>query len=464
MRYWQGTSASVPALLRPFVSKNSLSWMDHATWVLDEYKIDWRTETNHSKYSSCSGVNYFQPDPDNPKTRTRCVIAGEFVVYGDKIPAMPTFIGLKIAPKLESIILGFMLPNFRQLAAGIGATLDAKKQAAAGAGDVAARSTRPARSSRGWYASRLRRPGRRHRRRHGTGRRVRPGLGRHRRWALVRLGARDARRCAARRAELSAVLHARRRDRQCAVGAPDLFGVGFAALFGFAVGLVAGRVRRLPDGLGHGRVRRRHRWPGGRSIARRARRLVCRCAAGDGGSSSLGGVSLRAVPEMIGVTPVGGAWYDVVSPSAAGAIVSGTTFGRMFRVTTFGESHGPGLGAIIDGCPPGLALDVSDLQGDLDRRRPGRNRLMSARNEADAVEILSGVADGLTTGTPIALLIRNTDQRPKAYDEMATLFRPSHADYTYQAKYGHRARSGGGRASARRRRPAWPPGPSRASS
>jgi len=129
--------------------------------------------------------------------------------------------------------------------------------------------------------------------------------------------------------------------------------------------------------------------------------------------------------------------------------MSGNTFGRMFRVTTFGESHGPGLGAIIDGCPPGLKLDVSDLQADLDRRRPGRNRLMSARNEADAVEILSGVSDGLTTGTPIALLIRNTDQRPKAYDEMATLFRPSHADYTYQAKFGHRARSGGGRASAR---------------
>jgi len=129
--------------------------------------------------------------------------------------------------------------------------------------------------------------------------------------------------------------------------------------------------------------------------------------------------------------------------------MSGNSFGRMFRVTTFGESHGPGLGAIIDGCPPGLALDVADLQGDLDRRRPGRNRLMSARNEADEVEILSGVSDGLTTGTPIALLIRNTDQRPKAYDQMATLFRPSHADYTYQAKFGHRARSGGGRASAR---------------
>lgn len=129
--------------------------------------------------------------------------------------------------------------------------------------------------------------------------------------------------------------------------------------------------------------------------------------------------------------------------------MSGNTFGRMFRVTTFGESHGPALGAIVDGCPPGLELDAADLQGDLERRRPGRNRLMSARGEADLVEILSGVSEGRTTGTPIALVIRNTDQRPKAYDEMATLFRPSHADYTYQAKFGHRARSGGGRASAR---------------
>ena len=129
--------------------------------------------------------------------------------------------------------------------------------------------------------------------------------------------------------------------------------------------------------------------------------------------------------------------------------MSGNTFGRMFRVTTFGESHGPALGAIVDGCPPGLELSEADLQVDLDRRRPGRNRLMSARAEADAVQILSGVTDGRTTGMPIALVIQNTDQRPKAYAEMADVFRPSHADYTYQAKYGHRARSGGGRASAR---------------
>ncbi len=130
--------------------------------------------------------------------------------------------------------------------------------------------------------------------------------------------------------------------------------------------------------------------------------------------------------------------------------MSGNTFGERFCVTTFGESHGPALGVIIDGCPPGLPLAEADIQPDLDRRRPGRNLLMSARREADAVRILSGVSDGHTTGTPIAMMIDNTDQRPQAYDAMATVFRPSHADFTYHAKYGgFRARSGGGRASAR---------------
>lgn len=129
--------------------------------------------------------------------------------------------------------------------------------------------------------------------------------------------------------------------------------------------------------------------------------------------------------------------------------MSGNTFGHLFRVTTFGESHGPALGCVIDGCPPRLPLSEEDLQPDLDRRRPGQHRLSTARKEGDRARILSGVADGLTTGTPIAILIDNEDARPKAYDEMATLYRPSHADYTYQAKYGHRARSGGGRASAR---------------
>ncbi|PIE19404.1 MAG: chorismate synthase [Proteobacteria bacterium] len=129
--------------------------------------------------------------------------------------------------------------------------------------------------------------------------------------------------------------------------------------------------------------------------------------------------------------------------------MSGNTFGHLFRVTTFGESHGGGLGAVVDGCPPRLSLSAADIQPDLDRRRPGASRLGTARREADAVRLVSGVAAGLTTGTPIALLFDNNDARPKAYSEMARLYRPSHADFTYQAKYGHRARSGGGRASAR---------------
>jgi hypothetical protein len=141
LRFWQGTSANVPALLRPFVSKNSLGWKDIATWIPSEYKVEWKTETKHSKYSSCEGVNYFEPDPEAPATRTRCVISGDFTVHGDRLPAMPKFIGLKIAPKLESIILGYMIPNFRQLAIGIAKYLDAKKKAAAQVGersDVAA--------------------------------------------------------------------------------------------------------------------------------------------------------------------------------------------------------------------------------------------------------------------------------------------------------------------------------------
>ena len=121
----------------------------------------------------------------------------------------------------------------------------------------------------------------------------------------------------------------------------------------------------------------------------------------------------------------------------------------MFRVTTFGESHGPGVGVVIDGCPPRLPITAEEIQGELDRRRPGQSAITTQRREADAVEILSGVHEGLTTGTPIALLVRNPDQRSGDYDEMRTKFRPSHADYTYQAKYGVRAWEGGGRASAR---------------
>ena len=129
--------------------------------------------------------------------------------------------------------------------------------------------------------------------------------------------------------------------------------------------------------------------------------------------------------------------------------MAGNTFGQLFTVTTFGESHGAGLGCIIDGCPPGLALTEADIQHDLDRRKPGTSRHVTQRREDDAVEILSGVFEGRTTGTPIALLIRNTDQRSKDYGNIARQFRPGHADYTYWHKYGIRDYRGGGRSSAR---------------
>ena len=129
--------------------------------------------------------------------------------------------------------------------------------------------------------------------------------------------------------------------------------------------------------------------------------------------------------------------------------MSGTTLGSLFCVTNFGESHGPAIGCVIDGCPPGMPLAEADIQGDLDRRRPGTSRHVTQRQEADQVEILSGVYDGKTTGTPIALLIRNTDQRSKDYSEIARTFRPGHADYTYFSKFGVRDPRGGGRSSAR---------------
>lgn len=129
--------------------------------------------------------------------------------------------------------------------------------------------------------------------------------------------------------------------------------------------------------------------------------------------------------------------------------MSGNTYGKLFTLTTFGESHGPGLGAIIDGCPPGMALNEDDLQLDLDRRRPGTSRYTTARREADKVKIMSGVFEGKTTGTPIGLLIENTDQRSKDYSDIAQNFRPGHADYTYWQKYGIRDYRGGGRSSAR---------------
>ena len=129
--------------------------------------------------------------------------------------------------------------------------------------------------------------------------------------------------------------------------------------------------------------------------------------------------------------------------------MSGNTFGTLFAVTNFGESHGPAIGCVIDGCPPGMALSEADIQADLDRRRPGTSKFVTQRNEPDAVEILSGVYEGRTTGTPIALLIRNTDQRSKDYGNILQTFRPGHADYTYFHKYGLRDPRGGGRSSAR---------------
>jgi chorismate synthase len=125
------------------------------------------------------------------------------------------------------------------------------------------------------------------------------------------------------------------------------------------------------------------------------------------------------------------------------------TFGTLFTVTTWGESHGPAVGAVVDGCPPRLPLSTEDIQVELDRRRPGQSDIVTPRKEEDRVEFLSGVFEGRTTGTPISLLVRNADQRPAAYDEMRDKFRPSHADFTYQAKYGLRDHRGGGRSSAR---------------
>src|SRR5258708_10949959 len=129
--------------------------------------------------------------------------------------------------------------------------------------------------------------------------------------------------------------------------------------------------------------------------------------------------------------------------------MAGNTFGSLFRVTTFGESHGPAVGVVVDGCPPRLPVAAEDIQRELDRRRPGQSAITTQRREADRVEILSGVHDGLTLGTPIALVVRNEDQRGGDYEEMRTKFRPSHADFTYQAKFGVRAWEGGGRSSAR---------------
>lgn len=129
--------------------------------------------------------------------------------------------------------------------------------------------------------------------------------------------------------------------------------------------------------------------------------------------------------------------------------MAGNSFGQTFRITTFGESHGPAIGVVVDGCPPGLDFDADFLQNELDRRRPGQSAIVTQRKEGDRAEVLSGVFEGKTTGMPIALLIRNEDQRSKDYSHIADKFRPSHADFTYQAKYGFRDYRGGGRSSAR---------------
>src|SRR4029079_18837939 len=125
------------------------------------------------------------------------------------------------------------------------------------------------------------------------------------------------------------------------------------------------------------------------------------------------------------------------------------SFGQLFRITTWGESHGGGVGVVVDGCPPLVGLSEADIQPDLDRRRPGQSSIVTPRKESDTIQILSGVFEGKTLGTPISMWVRNEDARPEAYSEMANKFRPSHADYTYQAKYGFRNWQGGGRSSAR---------------
>src|SRR5680860_864325 len=125
-----------------------------------------------------------------------------------------------------------------------------------------------------------------------------------------------------------------------------------------------------------------------------------------------------------------------------------STYGRLFKLTTWGESHGPALGVVIEGCPAGLSLDREDIQKDLDRRRVGQSIVTSTRDETDQVEILSGVFEGVTTGAPISLLTHNADQRSKNYDNLRDVFRPGHADFTYWAKYGHRDHRGGGRSSS----------------
>ena len=143
------------------------------------------------------------------------------------------------------------------------------------------------------------------------------------------------------------------------------------------------------------------------------------------------------------------AWRPLARPPQGTIRAMSSTFGTLFRISTWGESHGGGVGVVIDGCPPRVPIDLGEIQSELDRRRPGQSSIVSQRKESDTVSVLSGLQDGLTLGTPIMLMVANEDARPRDYEEMSSKYRPSHADYTYDAKYGIRAVSGGGRASAR---------------
>jgi hypothetical protein len=163
-------------------------------------------------------------------------------------------------------------------------------------------------------------------------------------------------------------------------------------------------------------------------------------------------MSRGAINWLITIPADGSVPVDGVAPALIEwhtPAMSGNTIGTLFAVTSFGESHGPAIGCVVDGCPPGLALSAADIQAELDRRKPGTSRHVTQRREAGYVEILSGVFEGRTTGTPIALLIRNQDQRSKDYGNIAETFRPGHADYAYTQKYGFRDHRGGGRSSAR---------------
>jgi chorismate synthase len=182
--------------------------------------------------------------------------------------------------------------------------------------------------------------------------------------------------------------------------------------------------------------------------------LFCACASALATSSQLADKSaLLRAGTLVLWRPCDAFGVDEVLPIATFFVkrsrMSWNTFGRVLRFTTWGESHGPALGVVLDGCPPQIALDESAIQPFLDARKPGQNKFTTQRKEADLVKILSGVFEGQTTGTPISLMIENTDQRSKDYSEIAKTYRPGHADYTYDAKYGHRDYRGGGRSSAR---------------